>query len=99
MLSIVLWTSKLYAKKNKNNIIFLSLTQSFVLIIFRLIKTPRKLENGFSGKEECKDGFQSEGIECDDGYNYWLKTDHGKSGAAKKFITRAIDFKRRNAAR
>jgi len=59
----------------------------------------RKLENGFSGKEERKDGFQSEGIECDDGYNYWLKTDHGKSGAAKKFITRAIDFKRRNAAR
>jgi len=32
----------------------------------------RKLENGFSGKEERKDGFQSEGVECDDGYNYWI---------------------------
>jgi hypothetical protein len=34
------------------------------------------------------------GIEHDDGYNYWLKTDHGKEGAAKKFIVRAKDFKR-----
>jgi len=34
------------------------------------------------------------GIEHDDGYNYWLKTDHSKEGAAKKFIVRAKDFKR-----
>ena len=59
----------------------------------------RKLENGFSGKEETKDGYQMEGVEADDGYNYWLKRDHGSKGAAKVFITRYIDFKRKNAAR
>ena len=40
-----------------------------------------------------------EGVEADDGYNYWLKRDHGSKGAAKVFITRYIDFKRKNAAR
>jgi hypothetical protein len=54
----------------------------------------RKLENGFSGREEGKNGLERMGIEHDDGYNYWLKTDHGKEGAAKKFIVRAKDFKR-----
>jgi hypothetical protein len=56
----------------------------------------RKLENGFSGKEERKDGFQSEGVECDDGYNYWIKRSYGKTGAAKVYMTRFIDFKRKN---
>ena len=58
-------------------------------------KIRRKLENGFSGKEQTKDGYQMTGIECDDGYNYWLKRDHSKSGVASVFITRAIDFKRK----
>ena len=56
----------------------------------------RKLENGFSGKEETKDGYEREGIEWSDGYNYWLKRDFSKSGAASVFITRAVDFKRKN---
>ena len=38
---------KIMCQKNKKNIIFLSLTQSLVLIIFSLIKAPRKLENLF----------------------------------------------------
>jgi len=59
----------------------------------------RKLENGFGGKVETKDGFQTEGITADDGYNYWLKRDHSKSGSAKVFITRFIDFKKRNMNR
>ena len=59
----------------------------------------RKLENGFSGKEIRKDGYQSEGVECDDGYNYWIKRDYGKTGAAKVFLTRYIDFKRKNSSR
>ena len=54
----------------------------------------RKLENGFSGREEGRNGLERMGIEHDDGYNYWLKTDHSKEGAAKKFIVRAKDFKR-----
>ena len=57
----------------------------------------RKLENGFSGKAETKDGYQMEGIEADDGYNYWIKRDYGSKGAAKVFLTRYIDFKRKNA--
>jgi len=57
----------------------------------------RKLENAFSGKEERKDGLQSEGVECDDGYNYWIKRNYGKTGAAKVFLTRYIDFKRKNS--
>ena len=56
----------------------------------------RKLENGFSGKEERKDGLQSEGVEADDGYNYWIKRDYGRTGAAKVFLTRFIDFKRKD---
>jgi len=56
----------------------------------------RKLENGFSGREETKDGYEREGIEWSDGYNYWLKRDFSKSGAASVFITRAVDFKRKN---
>ena len=56
----------------------------------------RKLENGFSGREETKDGYEREGIEWSDGYNYWLKRDFSKTGAASVFITRAIDFKRKN---
>jgi len=59
-------------------------------------KIRRKLENGFSGKEETKDGYVRSGIECADGYNYWLHRDHGATGAAKVFIKRAIDFKRKN---
>ena len=59
----------------------------------------RKLQNGFGGKVETKDGFQTEGIAADDGYNYWLKRDHTRAGAAKEFITRYVDFKKRNAAR
>ena len=59
-------------------------------------KVRRKLENGFSGAEETKDGFVRSGIECDDGYNYWLHRNHGATGAAKVFIRRAIDFKRKN---
>ena len=55
----------------------------------------RKLENGFSGQEETKDGLQRTGVEWSDGYNYWLKRDHSKSGAASVFITRAVDFKRK----
>ena len=54
----------------------------------------RKLENGFSGKEEGKNGLERTGIEHDDGFNYWLKIDHGREGAAKKFIVRAKDFRR-----
>ena len=54
----------------------------------------RKLENGFSGKEEGKNGYERTGIEHDDGFNYWLKIDHGQTGAAKKFIVRAKDFRR-----
>ena len=54
----------------------------------------RKLENGFSGREEGKNGYERTGIEHDDGFNYWLKTDHGREGNAKKFIVRAKDFKR-----
>ena len=38
----------------------------------------RKLENGFSGREEGKNGYERTGIEHDDGFNYWLKTDHGR---------------------
>ena len=56
----------------------------------------RKLENGFSGREETKDGYERTGIEWSDGYNYWLRRDHSKSGAASVFITRAVDFKRKN---
>ena len=59
-------------------------------------KIRRKLENGFSGQEETKDGYERAGIECDDGYNYWLHRDHGAKGAAKVFIKRAVDFKRKN---
>ena len=32
-----------------------------------------KLENGFSGREEGKNGYERTGIEHDDGFNYWLK--------------------------
>ena len=59
----------------------------------------RKLENGFSGREETKDGYERAGIEWSDGYNYWLKRDHSKSGAASVFLTRAVDFKRKNKSR
>ena len=59
----------------------------------------RKLINGLSGKEETKDGYQKHGIEHDDGYNYWVKADHSSEGSAKYFIERAVDFKRKNAAR
>ena len=59
----------------------------------------RKLVNGFGGKVETKDGFQTEGISADDGYNYWLKQDHGKAGAAKVFIARFVDFKKRNVGK
>ena len=41
-----------------------------------------------------KNGYERTGIEHDDGFNYWLKTDHGREGNAKKFIVRAKDFKR-----
>jgi hypothetical protein len=59
----------------------------------------RKLVNGFGGKVETKDGFQTEGIESDDGFNYWLKHDHSGAGAAKVFIARFVDFKKRNMNR
>ena len=55
----------------------------------------RKLENALSGKEETKDGLQMQGIEWDDGYNYWVKRDHTAAGSAKLFIERAVDFKRK----
>ena len=56
----------------------------------------RKLENALSGKEETKDGQQRQGIEWDDGYNYFVKRDHTANGAAKLFIERGVDFKRKN---
>jgi len=54
----------------------------------------RQLENGLSGKVDSKNGLASEGISFDDGYNYWIKRDHTKKGAAKVFIQRGKDFKR-----
>ena len=56
----------------------------------------RRLENGLSGKvtDKKKGGLMQEGIEFDDGYNYWIKRDHSKAGAAKLFICRGKDFKR-----
>ena len=56
----------------------------------------RKLENALSGKEETKDGLQMQGIAWDDGYNYWVKRDHTSAGAAKLFIEKGKDFKRKN---
>ena len=50
-------------------------------------------------KLPLKDGFQTEGIESDDGFNYWLKHDHSGAGAAKVFIARFVDFKKRNMNR
>jgi len=47
-----------------------------------------------SGKVNSKNGLASEGISIDDGYNYWIKRDHTKAGAAKVFIQRGKDFKR-----
>jgi len=54
----------------------------------------RQLENGLSGKVSSKNGLASEGISFDDGYNYWIKRDHTRVGAAKVFIQRGKDFKR-----
>tara|TARA_B100000029_G_scaffold114628_1_gene107147 strand:- start:4459 stop:6642 length:2184 start_codon:yes stop_codon:yes gene_type:complete len=56
----------------------------------------RKLENGLRGKiEKDKSGaLTSEGVDFDDGYNYWIKTDPSRDGAAKIFIQRGKDFKR-----
>ena len=56
----------------------------------------RKLENGLHGKEEDlkKGGMACMGIEFDDGYNYWIKRDHSKAGAAKVFIQRGKNFKK-----
>ena len=46
----------------------------------------RKLENGFSGREEGKNGYERTGIEHDDGFNYWLKQTMEEKANAKKFI-------------
>ena len=56
----------------------------------------RKLENGLRGKitDKKSGGLTSAGIEFDDGYNYWIKTDPSRDGAAKIFIQRGKDFKR-----
>ena len=56
----------------------------------------RKLENGLHGKQEDlkKGGLAAMGIEFDDGYNYWIKRDNSKDGAAKVFIERGRDFKK-----
>tara|TARA_Y100001951_G_scaffold96841_1_gene95973 strand:- start:2579 stop:3718 length:1140 start_codon:yes stop_codon:yes gene_type:complete len=56
----------------------------------------RKLENGLHGKEEDvkKGGMTSMGIEFDDSYNYWIKRDNSKDGAAKIFIERGKNFKK-----
>ena len=68
------------------------------LVLESTIKTRirRKLDNALSGKEETKDGLEKQGIAWDDGYNHWVKRDHTSSGAAKLFIERAVDFKRKN---
>tara|TARA_B100001964_G_scaffold131352_1_gene145145 strand:+ start:3112 stop:5259 length:2148 start_codon:yes stop_codon:yes gene_type:complete len=67
------------------------------LVLEATIKTRirRKIDNALSGKEETKDGLQMQGIAWDDGYNYWVKRDHTSAGAAKLFIERAVDFKRK----
>jgi len=54
----------------------------------------RKLENGLSGRVVTKDGTDRQGIEYDDGYNYWIHRNNEKAGAAKVFIRRGKDFKK-----
>lgn len=52
----------------------------------------RKLENGLNGKVDHKNGATAQGVSHDDGFNYWIKRDHTKAGAAKVFIQRGKDF-------
>ena len=54
----------------------------------------RKLENGMSGKVKTKNGMEIQGIEFDDGYNYWIQRKSRESGAARVFIQRGKDFKK-----
>ena len=52
----------------------------------------RQLVNGLNGSAETKNGMTAQGISYDDGYNYWVKVDNSRDGAAKYFIQRGKDF-------
>lgn len=50
----------------------------------------RQIVNGLHGEV----GGDTQGISYDDGFNYWLKIDNSRKGAAKFFIQRGKDLKR-----
>ena len=49
--------------------------------------------NGLGGNEKDSKGqYARICITYDDGYNYWVKVDNSRDGAAKYFIQRGKDF-------